>query len=175
MTTFPLVAAPLLGYDVASVDAFIARAQAGDSSLSSTDIRWAAFPLSKGGYSVSDVDGALERLEDTVAEHERRDLINRIGVDGANAEARDVAQDILNRVAREPRKRFRTAPLFTYGYNRADVDAFTDVVRGFYNDGGLLSRSDVRSVTFRPQLGGYDEAQVDFVLDELLRVLLAAR
>ena len=175
MSTFPLVTAPTLGYDVAAVDDFIARAQAGDSSLTSADIRWAAFPLTKGGYAIADVDGALERLEDTVADHERRELVNRVGVDGANAEARAVAQEILNRIAREPRKRFRTAPLFTYGYNRADVDAFTDVVRAFYNDGGLLSRADVRGVTFRPQLGGYDEAQVDFLLDELLRVLLAAR
>lgn len=175
MSTFPLVIAPTTGYDVSAVDSFIARAQAGDSALTSADIRAAAFPIAKGGYAIADVDGALERLEDTVADHERRELINRVGVDAANADARAAAQDILNRVAREPRKRFRTAPLFTYGYNRSDVDAFADRVRAFYNDGGVLSRADVRGITFRPQLGGYDEAQVDFLLDELLRVLLAAR
>ena len=175
MSTFPLVSSPVRGYNATAVDAFIARAQAGDSSLKSSDIRWASFPINKGGYSIADVDAALERLEDTVADHERRELINTLGVEGATAEARAVAQDVLNRVARAPRKRFRGAPLFSYGYHRADVDKFADTVRAFYNDGGLLERTDVRSVSFRPQLGGYDEAQVDFVLDELLRVMLAAR
>lgn len=175
MSTFPLVSSPARGYNIAAVDAFIARAQAGDSSLKSTDIRWASFPITKGGYAIADVDAALERLEDTVADHERRELINTLGVDAATAEARAIAQDVLNRVAREPRKRFRRAPLFTYGYNRSDVDEFADTIRAFYNDGGLLTRTDVRTVSFRPQLGGYDEAQVDFVLDELLRVMLAAR
>ena len=127
------------------------------------------------GYSVGDVDAALDRLEETVADHERRDLTNRLGVDGATAEARAIAQEILNRVAREPRKSFRTAPFLTYGYHRADVDAFADRIREFYNDGGLLSRTEVRGVTFRPQVGGYDEAQVDALLDALARVMLAAR
>lgn len=175
MSSFPLVSARARGYSASAVDEFVARAQAGDSSLTSLDIRSAAFPIIKGGYSIADVDAALERLEDAVADHERREQIRIAGVDGANAEARAVAQDVLNRVARAPRKRFRSAPLFTYGYHRADVDAFADVIRAFYNGGGLLTRADVRNVSFRPQLGGYDEAQVDFVLDELLRVMLAAR
>ncbi len=175
MSTFPLVAAPQTGYKVEAVDTFIAQAQAGESALTSADIRLVSFPLVKGGYSVTDVDKALERLEDTVADHEQLKLVAELGADGATAEARSVAQDILNRIARDPRKRFRTAALFTYGYNRDDVDGFADRVRDFYTNSSPLSRADVRSVTFRPQLGGYDEAQVDFVLDELLRVMLAAR
>ncbi|MDP4585999.1 MAG: DivIVA domain-containing protein [Microbacteriaceae bacterium] len=175
MATFPLISAPARGYNVDAVDAFIARAQAGDSTLTSSDIRWASFPISKGGYSIVDVDAALERLEDTVAEHELQERVKTVGMDESNADARAIAQDVLNRVARAPRKRFRRAPIFTYGYHRADVDEFADTIRAFYNDGGNLTRTDVRTVSFRPQLGGYDEAQVDFVLDELLRVMLAAR
>ena len=172
--TFPLVKKPSKGYDVAAVDEFIARVQSGESDVSSTDIRSAAFPVVKGGYSIVDVDVALERFEDTVAEHEQRGLISRSGTDGATSEARALAQAILNRIVREPRKRFRGAPLFTYGYNRTDVDEFTDRIRAFYMDRGLLSRSDVRDVTFRPQIGGYHEGQVDLLLDELVRVMLAA-
>lgn len=175
MSTFPLVSAPQTGYKIDAVDAFIAQAQSGESALTSVDIRTASFPIAKGGYSIADVDNALERLEDTVAEHEQRKLVTTIGVEAATADARAVAQEILNRVAREPRKRFRGAALFTYGYNRADVDAFADRIRDFYTNASPLSRADIRSVTFRPQLGGYDEGQVDFVLDELLRVMLAAR
>jgi DivIVA domain-containing protein len=166
---------PKTGYSVSAVDAFIARAQGGESSLTSSEIRWASFPIVKGGYSVSDVDTALERLEISAIDQERRELTNRLGADGATNEARTRAQDILNRVAREPKKRFRTAAPFTYGYNKDDVDAFCDRVRAFYNDGGLLTHADVRGVTFRPRVGGYDEAQVDFLLDELVQVMLAAR
>jgi len=167
--------APAKGYDVAAVDGFIAGAQAGETAVSSNDIRSATFPVVKGGYSIVDVDAALERLEDTVADHEHRDLISRSGADAATSEARALAQDILNRIAREPRKLFRGARLLTYGYNRDDVDAFTDRVRAFYMEGGLLARSDVRGVTFRPGLGGYHEGQVDLLLDELVRVMLAAK
>ena len=173
--TFPLVKKPSKGYDVAAVDAFIARVQSGESDVSSTDIRSAVFPVVKGGYSIVDVDVALERFEDAVAEHEQRELISRSGADGATSEARALAQAILNRIVREPRKRFRRAPLLTYGYNRTDVDEFTDRIRASYMDRGLLSRSDVRDVTFRPQLGGYHEGQVDLLLDELVRVMLAAK
>ena len=173
--TFPLVKRPSKGYDVAAVDAFIARVQSGESDVSSTDIRSAVFPVVKGGYSIVDVDVALERFEDAVAEHEQRELISRSGADGATSEARALAQAILNRIVREPRKRFRRAPFLTYGYNRTDVDEFTDRIRASYMDRGLLSRSDVRDVTFRPQLGGYHEGQVDLLLDELVRVMLAAK
>jgi DivIVA domain-containing protein len=175
MSTFPLVSAPQTGYKVDAVDAFIAQAQSGESTVTSVDIRTVSFPIAKGGYSIADVDMALERLEDTVAEHEHRKIVSALGADAATAEARAVAQEILNRIAREPRKRFRGAALFTYGYNRADVDEFADRIRDFYTNASPLSRADVRSATFRPQLGGYDEGQVDFVLDELLRVMLAAR
>ncbi len=166
---------PKTGYDVSAVDAFIARAQGGDSPVTSAEIRWASFPIVKGGYSVADVDSALERLEGTALDQERRELTNRLGVDGVTSEARARAQEILNRVAREPKKRFRTAAPFSYGYHKDDVDEFCDRIRAFYNDGGLLTHADVRGVTFRPRVGGYDEAQVDFLLDELVQVMLAAR
>ncbi|MEN9910678.1 MAG: hypothetical protein RLZZ441_246 [Actinomycetota bacterium] len=173
--TFPLVKTPSKGYDVAAVDAFSARAHSGAAGGSSNERRSASGPGVKGGESLVAVDGALERFEDTVAEHEHRDLISRSGADGATSEARALAQAILNRIVREPRKRFRGAPLLTYGYNRTDVDEFTDRIRAFYMDRGPLSRSDVRDVTFRPQLGGYHEGQVDLLLDELVRVMLAAK
>ncbi len=173
--TFSLVQAPARGYDVVAVDAFVARAQADGSSVSSADIRATTFPVVKGGYSTVEVDEALERFEDTIAEYEIANLISRIGAEGATAEVRALAQEILNRIVREPGKRFRAAPIFTYGYNRSDVDEFTDRVRAFYLDRSLLSRSDVRGATFRPQLGGYHEGQVDVLLDELVRVMLAAK
>lgn len=56
-----------------------------------------------------------------------------------------------------------------------EVDAFANRIHDFFTAGEHLSRSEVRTVVFRPQLGGYDESQVDFLLDELVRVMLAVR
>ena len=53
------------------------------------------------------------------------------------------------------------------------MDAFAERVNAFLTTGEPLSVADVRSVTFRPGRGGYDEAQVDAVLDALVELLLA--
>lgn len=173
--SFPLVTTPRKGYLQSAVDDFIRRAQGAGTALTSEDVRGAHFPLAKGGYDIARVDATLEQLEDTVSDTERRARVAQIGYDAATAEARSLAQEILNRVARPAGHRFARAPFFTYGYNRHDVDEFADRIRAFYSDGTSLSRADVRSVTFRPQTGGYDETQVDLVLEALVRVMLAAR
>ena len=177
--TFPLADNKTLGYDPAAVDGFLDRArqafQGTDSSLTSGELRSAVFPTVKGGYSFAEVDSAVERLEDTFAERERDARIAEVGNDTWNAEARELAQEILNRLGRARKRRFRRAGLVSYGYNVADVDAFADRVLEFFTAGAHLSRSEVRGITFRPQLRGYDESQVDFVLDELVRVMLAVR
>ena len=149
--------------------------QGNDTSLTSADLRSAAFPMVKGGYETSEVDAAVDRLEDTFAERERDARIAEIGLDVWNAEARELAQEILNRIGRAKGRRFRRANLFTYGYNVVEVDAFANRIHDFFTAGEHLSRSEVRAIVFRPQLGGYDESQVDFLLDELVRVMLAVR
>ena len=55
------------------------------------------------------------------------------------------------------------------------VDAFADRVVGFFQHGQPLSRAEVRGAGFRAQLRGYTEAQVDAVLDDLVRVMLAVK
>ncbi|HEX3004230.1 MAG TPA: DivIVA domain-containing protein, partial [Angustibacter sp.] len=57
------------GYDVGQVDAFIARALGG--GVSSAEIRSVGFDLRLGGYQVSSVDAALDRLEDDALNAER--------------------------------------------------------------------------------------------------------
>lgn len=177
--TFPLANSKTLGYDQAAVDAFLERArqafQGMDPSLTSAEMRSVTFPMVKGGYVPAEVDSAVERLEDTFAERERESRIAEVGIDRWNAEARELAQEILNRIGRAKGRRFRRAGLVSYGYNVAEVDAFADRVHDFFTAGAHLSRSEVRTIVFRPQLRGYDESQVDFLLDELVRVMLAVR
>ena len=64
------------GYDVGQVDAFIARALGG--GVSSAEIRSVGFDLRLGGYQVSAVDAALDRLEDDALTAEREALYEKI-------------------------------------------------------------------------------------------------
>jgi len=177
--TFPLTDAKTLGYDPEAVDSFLERArvafEGSDSSMTSSDVRSVAFAMKKGGYVTTDVDTAVERLEDSFADRERDVRVADVGQDAWNAEARESAQDIVNRTGRPRGRRFRRGSLFTYGYNTTDVDEFTDRILSYFTAGEPLTRADVRNVTFRPQLRGYSEPQVDAVLDELVRVMLAVR
>ena len=177
--TFPLAESKSLGYDQGVVDSFLASAreafQSGDTSVTSANVRSVVFPLVTSGYAPAEVDAAIDRLEDTFAERERDARIAEIGIDAWNAETRATAQEILNRIARAKGARFRRSGWFVYGYSVAEVDSFTQRIHDYFTEGGNLSRNDVRATVFRPQLRGYDEAQVDFLLDELVRVMLAVR
>lgn len=177
--TFPSVDAKTLGYDQTVVDEFLGRAREAfngqDPTLSSAELRRVAFPLVNGGYATAEVDASIERIEETFADRERDARVAEIGRDQWNAEARELAQEILNRIGRPESRRFRRAGLFSYGYSIAEVDAFADRVHDFFTAGQQLSRYEVRTVAFTPQLRGYDESQVDFLLDELIRVMLAVR
>jgi DivIVA domain-containing protein len=61
------------------------------------------------------------------------------------------------------------------GYNRADVDRFSQRLVRYFEDGFPITVDDVRCAVFRPQRGGYREAQVDVVLDSVVDVILAVR
>ena len=85
MSTFPRSPKSQPGYDVEQVDEFLLtarRAYDGDESapdLTAADIRHTAFPMTKGGYSTTHVDAALERLEDAFAARERETARARMG------------------------------------------------------------------------------------------------
>lgn len=178
--TFPLVKRGVLGYNVSQVDAFIAEARvaydnqiAGATSLTSTAIRQTSFGPEKGGYSTKHVDGALERLETAFADRERAVALATSGEAHWLHQASVKSAELTARFSREPKHIFRRAGFLVQGYAIKDVDAFAARVRGFLTEGTPLTVADVRSVTFRPSRGGYDEAQVDAVLDAVIDLLLS--
>jgi DivIVA domain-containing protein len=87
---FPKVKPNKLGYRPADVDEFISESRAVFNSNqidSIPNIREKEFTLEKGGYSVSAVDAALDKLEDTFAARQlqgqieagqRDDLLDRL-------------------------------------------------------------------------------------------------
>jgi len=180
--TFPKARPGTKGYDPAQVEDFLDDAKRAYSApagtpavLTSAQIRSTAFALRKGGYSTEHVDAALERLEDAFAERERETAVAAAGENLWYGKVREEAQEILDRIAREPRKKFKRVSGLTRSYHVKDVDAFCDRLVDYFQHGKPLSVEEVRRVTFRVVRGGYQERQVDAVLDAVVEVMLAVR
>lgn len=179
-TTFPR--ARKLGYDIDQVEDFLEDArrayntQSGEPTImTAAAIRQQAFAMKKRGYSPTHVDSALERLEDAFAVKERERAFLEAGDQAWYSEARGLAQVILDRVVRPRGRRFRRVSWFALGYSVRETDALTDRVAGYFQAGRELSVDELRGVAFTAQRGGYHEAQVDTVLDSVVRVILAVR
>jgi len=178
--TFPAARRPAKGYARSEVDEFLERArrsydEVDDTPLTAAEIRHTSFSLTKGGYSTVHVDAALERLEDAFALRERERAFQEKGRDSWLASARQTAQVILNRLSRPEGKRFARVSFLTQGYRCEDVDGLADRLVAYFQSGKPIGIDQVRTAVFRPQRGGYQETQVDLVLDAVVDVMLAVR
>lgn len=179
MSNFPIVGRGKRGYDPEQVDSFLTKARnvfdGRARGLAAVDIRRTAFDLRKDGYEPDAVDAALERLEDVFAERERQNARSELGEREWFGRARELAQVIVNRLDRPDKQRFtRTGP-FTLGYSTVEVDRFSGRLIRYFSEGLPVTVDEVRTATFRPQRGGYSEAQVDLLLDSVTDVMLAVR
>jgi DivIVA domain-containing protein len=190
-TTFPRTGKKMLGYKIEQVDDFLESTRraydqdaygpgandTGDGGvhLTARQIRHTAFVMQKGGYSPQHVDAALERLEDAFAARERERAAATVGRKAWLDEARTTAQVIVDRLSRPAGHRFDRTSVLNVGYSRADVDRFTNKLVKHFKDGFPMTVDDVRTVVFRPQRGGYREAQVDVLMDAVVDVMLAVR
>jgi DivIVA domain-containing protein len=179
-TTFPR--ARKLGYDIDQVEDFLEdarrayHAQPGEPVVVSAEtIRQQAFTMRKRGYAPSHVDAALERLEDAFATKERERVVREQGDQAWYSEARGMAQVLLDRVVRPRGRRFKRAGIFTLGYSVREVDMLTDRVSAYFQAGRPLSVEELRTIAFAAQRGGYNELQVDRVIDAVIEVMLAVR
>jgi DivIVA domain-containing protein len=143
--------------------------------LSAETIRRTAFDLSKGGYSPTHVDAALERLEDAFASRERERAFAEVGDAAWYARARHTAQAVLDRLDRPQGHRFNRVSALSMGYNTKDVDEFGDRLMRYFQDGKPMSVDEVRTTAFRIKRGGYRETHVDVLLDSVIDVMLAVR
>lgn len=180
MKSFPHAAKTTSGYDPEAVDAFLIEARVAyeadspTARVNSTVVRETSFPMKRGGYVIEQVDNALERLEVAMAERERERAIETEGWEAYTKRLLESSTQVLVRLNRQARKRFRRANFLTVGYKVSDVDAFAARVVGYLEAGAPLTSDDVRNVVFRAQRGGYDERQVDAVLDAVIEAILAS-
>ena len=168
------------GYDPDVVTEFLDRAkrvfEGVEDGITSSDIRHKVFPLvSKDGFGTKAVDEALWRLEEAFADKERLADTENQGEETYYAGVRERAQEILDRGARPAKIKFRTVSKIRPGYHPADVDDMCDHIARYFQQQEALSVTAVRKGTFRTMLGGYDEKQVDTLLDETVSVMLAVR
>ena len=179
---FPQASRGQLGYRPEQVDAFLERARAtydqdrpAADPVSSAEIRHVAFGLKRRGYSARFVDAAMDRLEEVFYERERRARMQEIGEEAWWSEVGQLLREVRGRLDRPRGKRFRTRGIFASGYRKTQVDAFLDRVAALFAGEDQLTTSDVRGVVFHTQWRGYDEDQVDALLDSVIELLLATR
>lgn len=175
---FPRTAGRTKGYAPDAVDAFLTRARDAFQSdevsdLDAGTIRTVAFPLVKRGYQVAAVDAALGRIEDAFAARERERALSRAGARAWVGQSRQLGQEVLDRLTRPKRHRFARTSLLRYGYRIDEVDLVADRIARFLETGEGVSVEQIRTVAFRMQRRGYNEAQVDAVLDAVVEVMLA--
>lgn len=178
--TFPAVKRTDTGYNKAQVLAFLEKARvaydndiAGAVGLTSSEIRQTSFATEKGGFSSRHVDLALERLETAFAERERAIALATTGEAAWLEKSRQRAEELTARFSRAPKHRFDRVGFFVPGYSVKDVDAFCEKVVAYLTKGEALTLAQVRHATFVSSRGGYNEVQVDAVLDALVDLMLS--
>lgn len=168
-----------LGYDPEEVDDFFDHARevyegAATEPLTSSDIQACTFELTRGGYTTSEVDAALDRLESAFVARQRHEVILARGQSEWMAELADRARSLYGRLGRPDGERFESAARGKPGYDKDDVDDLCERLVAYFDHTEPLTAAEVRGAVFRRRKGrdGYAEAPVDAFLARAVEVLL---
>ena len=180
MSTFPTVGKNKLGYDRASVDAFIAMARDQYTRPESRVINWktmvaTGFQLVKDGYDPAAVDKAIDKLEDTFAERDVKSPAFQFPVVNRSEELIKLRAVLALRVSRPKGKKFERVGVLGVGYSRKSVDAVVALVGEFLEDQEILELDELRALKFKVVRGGYVESQVDTYIDRLVEYMQTQR
>ncbi len=171
---FPNAKPSKLGYEPSEVDTFVAEAREAHNNNEdgqSLGIREREFTLVKGGYSVTAVDVALDRLEDVFSARRIAAQLAKSGSESLNERANEIRILLVGRLERPIGKRFNSTGLILRGYSRKQVDGFLVDVSSHIDTRTALSLDEVRKVIFTPKRGGYAENQVDAFIDRVIELL----
>jgi DivIVA domain-containing protein len=164
------------GYSVEQVDAFVEMARQQYEKpegylLASERVRETEFDLVRGGYDVIEVDSALDRIEDALADRELKRKRESRGEHALVDQLQRTSEIVKTRAERPKKKRFERVSWPARGYNRKQVDVLCNLVLEHLVNSEPLTMSEVRRIVFSAQRGGYAENQVDAFIDRVIQIL----
>lgn len=164
------------GYSVEQVDAFVEMARQQYERpegllLASERVRETEFDLVRGGYEVSAVDSALDRIEDALADRELKRKLEKRGEHAIADQLERTSEVVRTRAERPKGKRFERVSWPARGYNLKQVDALCNLILEHLVNSEPLLMSEVRRIVFSAQRGGYAENQVDAFIDRVIQIL----
>ncbi len=165
-----------MGYNPQQVDALLERAKAQYESpdqilLRASDLRGLRLDLVRGGYSISQVDAALDNLEDHFISAEVIAFRQRFGEPELARRFEELQQALLPRLRRAKVKRFTKVSWLSRGYERKKVDELCDQLVVHFNGGAKVRVAQVRRAQFTATRSGYSMPQVDSFLDKVIEAL----
>ena len=165
-----------MGYNPEQVDALLDLAKRQYESpdqilLRASDLRGLRLDLVSGGYSISQVDAALDNLEDHFIRAEINAFRERFGPDELAKRFEELEQSLLPRLRREKGKRFTKVSWLARGYDKKKVDEICDQLVSHFNGGAKVRVSQVRRAQFTANRSGYSMPQVDSFLDKVIEAL----
>ena len=165
-----------MGYNIEQVDGLLELAKRQYENpdqilLRASDLRGLRLDLVTGGYSISQVDAALDNLEDHFIRAEVAAFKERFGDAELAKRFEELRQTLIPRLNREKGKRFTRVSLLARGYDRKKVDELCDQLTGHFNAGVKLPVAKIRRVQFSAVRAGYSMPQVDSFLDRAIEAL----
>jgi DivIVA domain-containing protein len=165
-----------MGYNPEQVDSLLELAKKQYESpdqvlLRASDLRGLRLDLVSGGYSISQVDAALDNLEDHFIRSEVATFRERFGEQELLKRYAELQQALLPRLHREKGKRFTKVSILARGYDRKKVDELCDQLILHFTGGSKVRVAQVRRAQFTAVRSGYSMPQVDSFLDRVIEAL----
>lgn len=165
-----------MGYNPEQVDALLDLAKRQYESpdevlLRASDLRGLRLDLVSGGYAVSQVDAALDNLEDHFIQAEVKAFRERFGEPELAKRYGELQQSLIPRLRREKSRRFAKVSILARGYEKKKVDELCDELMAHFNGGPRVRVSRVRRAQFSAARAGYSMPQVDGFLDRVIEAL----
>jgi hypothetical protein len=165
-----------MGYNPEQVDALLELAKSQYESpdqilLRASDLRGLRLDLVRGGYSISQVDAALDNLEDHFIRAEVVAFRQRFGDAELARRFDELQQALLPRLGRDKAKRFTKVSWLARGYDKKKVDDLCDQLVTHFNGGTKVRVTQVRRAQFTATRSGYSMPQVDSFLDKVIEAL----
>lgn len=165
-----------MGYNPAQVDALLELAKKQYESpeqvlLRASDLRGVRLDLVSGGYAISQVDAALDNLEDHFIRAEVRAFRERFGDQELTKRYQELSEALLPRLRREKGKRFARVSFLARGYDKKKADELCDRLLAHFEGRGRVRVADVRRAQFSATRMGYSMPQFDSFLDRVIEAL----